>query len=156
MIGFRAKIKMIIKVLFMSFVLSFFIILQFYHPFYDSWRNKVDCKLKKGGLVWIDGHDVFECVIKMNDYRKVCSNNDDCEGVCIIDDNWRKWEEFCIEEREGIDVNKFEKKINVEIKGYCSEFNIRHCNEYGYFNVENNIISCTKSEWGIKYTCFGK
>jgi len=147
----EVKTKTIIKILFVVFLLSFSIVIL---SFYPSWSNKIDCKLKGGYLVWISGYDVSECVMKTNDYKKICSSNSDCEGICIIDDNWKESGEFCKGEIREMDIDEFEKRINAKIKGHCSEFNIRCCGEYGYFNVENNIISCTESEWGKKYVCF--
>ncbi len=117
------------------------------------------CK-SKGGKIYVSsikGDKERTCKIEYSDVGKECSDNNDCEGWCLIDDiNNRKYfrkkllelyEDKKIESLE-ISVDEFRQKakIETELKGYCGSKFYYDCGEPEIV-IKNNIIH-PGNDWG--------
>jgi len=137
----------IIKLIFLLFFAIIIHLLFFY--FIPSYR----CSTENGEEVRITGSDTIVCVIKTKDSGKYCINTLDCEGYCIVrnkDILEKKWIELFGNEMKIIKIEKFEKKAQIKIEGYCSKFKAgSYCgDENELFNIKNGLITKkTRSAW---------
>lgn len=134
---FFKKIIVLITILF-----SLFLFIGSMMPFWfigaiHDFREIVKCNIYEGEYFprEYSVDYVAECVLKANDYKKNCSDDIECEGYCMIENDvelkeaWDYYYPNHYDEYGGrykyynkIKINEWENITDVKIKGSCSEF----------------------------------
>ena len=108
--------------------------------FGDKDNDKLLCDSRGGEM---QNHGI--CVIKTNDYKKACRDNEDCKGECLIK-NWEelleKWVVSFGKETPKVGLKEFEEKTGERVEGFCSEFtfNKEHCLQLSPIYIEKGIM----------------
>lgn len=148
--GSETVVKLLLYiVLTATLVIVIFMVSMFYES--DSYYN-FKCMLKSGEVANNASNNFFNkkiCRIKTKDYGVICSDNQDCDGVCVIDGaEALRGRGIDVFEKNyfNISLDEFERRTMENVTGECSEYKydtkseIDRCSKNSAIYVENGIV----------------